>query len=62
MTETPKLSLKLNIFARPLLNVSPFLSKSLPPGVQGKREKLGDRFAPRASKGPKHAGSNRVKI
>ena len=58
MTETPKLSLKLKIFARPLLNVSPFLSKS---GVQGKREKLGDRFAPRASKRPKHAGSNRVK-
>ena len=40
MTETPTVGLKLKIF------VSPFLSKSLPPGVQEKRKKLGGRSAP----------------
>ena len=35
MTETSKVGLKMKIFARTLI-VNPFLSKSLPPGVQEK--------------------------
>ena len=53
MTEAPKVGLKLKIFAR--LIVSPFLSKSLPPGVQEKR-----RRKTWGQKGPKSAGFIRV--
>ena len=42
--------------------MSVHLNKSLPPGVQEKRKKLGDRSgAPRVLKGPKCAGSYSVK-
>ena len=63
MTETPKVGLKLKIFARTLI-VNPFLSQSIPPGVQEKRKKLGGRSAPPLPvlKGPKYTGSNRVII
>ena len=38
MTETPKVGLKLNIICKNLI-LSQFLSKSLLPGVQEKKEK-----------------------
>ena len=62
MTETPKVDLELR-FCENLI-VSSFLSKSLPPGVQGNRKKLGGRSRPPLPwvlKGPKSAGLNRVK-
>ena len=45
------------------LNVNPFLSKSLSPGVQEKRKKLGGRSAPTpwVLKSPESAGFFRVK-
>ena len=44
MTETPKVGLKLKFYEN--LIVSPFLNKSLPPGVQAKRKKLWRQICP----------------
>ena len=44
MTETPKVGLKLKFYEN--LIVSPFLNKSLPPGVQAKRKKLWGQICP----------------
>ena len=54
MTETPKVGLKLKFYEN--LIVSPFLNKSLPPGVQAKRKKLWGQICPppRVLKGPKY--------
>ena len=59
MTETPKVGLKLKNFA------STFLGKSLPPGVQEKKEKAWGQMPPPPPwvlKGAKCAGSKRVNL
>ena len=58
MTETPKVG--LNFCEN--LNSKPILRKSLLPGVQGKRKKLGGRSVPPSVKCPKSARFYRVKL
>ena len=45
MTETPKVGLKFKVFCKNLI-LSPFLSKSLHPGVQEKKEKAWGQIRP----------------